>query len=189
MDNSFNVLRSRIDRFGVVQPNIQQLEVAGRILIEMPGVKEPERVRKLLQGSADLEFWETMEFAEIQEAIMSMNTMVRDLEKVHTADSAVAETAQVVTNDSASANASGIDSLLASVDADSTAILQENAEKWAKENRGVDFDDRRWERYKVDPDYFERKHTPEMIKQVREYGKSVDPKHAIHKRPLDTFVW
>lgn len=134
VDNSFNVLRSRIDRFGVVQPNIQQLEVAGRILIEMPGVKEPERVRKLLQGSADLEFWETMEFAEIQEAIMSMNTMVRDLEKVHTADSVVAETAQVVTNDSASANASGIDSLLASVDADSTAILQENAEKWAKEN-------------------------------------------------------
>ena len=62
-------------------------------------------------------------------------------------------------------------------------------EKWAKENRGVDFDDRRWERYKVDPDYFERKHTPEIIKQVREYGKSVDPKHAIHKRPLDTFVW
>jgi SecD/SecF fusion protein len=60
--------------------------------------------------------------------------MVRDLEKVHTADSVVAETAQVVTNDSASANASGIDSLLASVDADSTAILQENAEKWAKEN-------------------------------------------------------
>ena len=55
VDNSFNVLRTRIDRFGVVQPNIQRLETNGRILIELPGVKEPERVRKLLQGSANLE--------------------------------------------------------------------------------------------------------------------------------------
>lgn len=58
IDNSFNVLRTRIDRFGVVSPNIQRLETAGRILVELPGVKEPERVRKLLQGSANLEFWE-----------------------------------------------------------------------------------------------------------------------------------
>jgi SecD/SecF fusion protein len=56
VDNSFNVLRTRIDRFGVVQPNIQRLETNGRILIELPGIKEPERVRKLLQGSANLEF-------------------------------------------------------------------------------------------------------------------------------------
>lgn len=60
IDNSYNVLRTRIDRFGVVQPNIQALEgQEGRIMVEMPGVKEPERVRKLLQGSANLEFWET----------------------------------------------------------------------------------------------------------------------------------
>lgn len=59
IDNSFNVLRTRIDRFGVVAPNIQRLEKDGRILVELPGVKEPERVRKLLQGSANLEFWET----------------------------------------------------------------------------------------------------------------------------------
>ena len=59
IDNSFNVLRTRIDRFGVVSPNIQRLETAGRILVELPGVKEPARVRKLLQGSANLEFWET----------------------------------------------------------------------------------------------------------------------------------
>ncbi|MDO4497371.1 MAG: protein translocase subunit SecDF, partial [Bacteroidales bacterium] len=64
--NSFNVLRNRIDRFGVVAPNIQQLEQAGRILVELPGVKEPERVRKLLQGSAKLEFWETYTIEEIQ---------------------------------------------------------------------------------------------------------------------------
>lgn len=63
--NSFNVLRSRIDRFGVVQPNIQALDQEGRILVELPGVKEPERVRKLLQGSANLEFWPTYKFAEL----------------------------------------------------------------------------------------------------------------------------
>ncbi len=65
INNSFNVLRTRIDRFGVVQPNIQKLSTSGRILIELPGIKEPERVRKLLQGSANLEFWETYDFAEI----------------------------------------------------------------------------------------------------------------------------
>ncbi len=66
IDNSFNVLRTRIDRFGVVQPNIQALEGSlGRIMIELPGVKEPERVRKLLQGSANLEFWETFSSQEI----------------------------------------------------------------------------------------------------------------------------
>ena len=60
IDNSYNVVRQRIDKFGVVQPNIQKLEgQAGRIMVEMPGVREPERVRKLLQGSANLEFWET----------------------------------------------------------------------------------------------------------------------------------
>lgn len=65
IDRTFNILRSRIDRFGVTQPNIQQLQTAGRILIELPGIKEPERVRKLLQGSANLEFWETYEFQEL----------------------------------------------------------------------------------------------------------------------------
>jgi SecD/SecF fusion protein len=59
VSNSYNVIRTRIDRFGVIQPNIQRLEGTGRILIELPGIKEPERVRKLLQGSANLEFWET----------------------------------------------------------------------------------------------------------------------------------
>ena len=72
IDNSFNVLRTRIDRFGVVQPNIQTLEGAmGRIMIELPGVKEPERVRKLLQGSANLEFWETYNASEILPALQS----------------------------------------------------------------------------------------------------------------------
>ena len=66
IDNSFNVVRTRIDKFGVVQPNIQKLEgQTGRIMVEMPGIKEPERMRKLLQGSANLEFWETYNASEI----------------------------------------------------------------------------------------------------------------------------
>jgi len=66
IDNSFNVVRTRIDKFGVVQPNIQKLEgQTGRIMVEMPGIKEPERMRKLLQGSANLEFWETYNADEV----------------------------------------------------------------------------------------------------------------------------
>lgn len=65
IDRTFNILRTRIDRFGVTQPNIQKLQTAGRILIELPGIKEPERVRKLLQGTAQLEFWETYQFPDL----------------------------------------------------------------------------------------------------------------------------
>ena len=65
IDNSFNVLRNRIDRFGVTQPNIQQVGSSGKILIELPGVKDPERVRKLLQGTASLEFWPTFQGNEV----------------------------------------------------------------------------------------------------------------------------
>ena len=75
IDNSYNVLRTRIDRFGVVQPNIQALEgQEGRIMVEMPGVKEPERVRKLLQGSANLEFWETYNGVEITPLLAQLDT-------------------------------------------------------------------------------------------------------------------
>ena len=74
VDNSFNVVRNRIDKFGVVQPNIQKLEgQSGRIMVEMPGVKEPERVRKLLQGSANLEFWETYNSQEIYPLLAQLN--------------------------------------------------------------------------------------------------------------------
>ena len=79
VDNSYNVLRSRIDRFGVVQPNIQAIEGGmGRIMIELPGVKEPERVRKLLQGSANLEFWETYSLDEISKVVYPA---LQDLDK------------------------------------------------------------------------------------------------------------
>ena len=92
ISNSFNVLRNRIDRFGVVQPNIQQLSQAGRILIELPGVKEPERVRKLLQGSANLEFWETYELADILPQMMQINN---ELAQLKAAEAPVAEVTEV----------------------------------------------------------------------------------------------
>ena len=74
--NSFNVLRNRIDRFGVTQPSIQKLGNSGRILVELPGVKEPERVRKLLQGTASLEFWTTFENAEIAPYLAEANQLL-----------------------------------------------------------------------------------------------------------------
>lgn len=78
VENSFNVLRTRIDRFGVVQPNIQSLEdKMGRIMVELPGIKEPERVRKLLQGSANLEFWETYTAREVLPAMQSADAKLR----------------------------------------------------------------------------------------------------------------
>ena len=91
--NSFNVLRNRIDRFGVVAPNIQRLQQAGRILVELPGVKEPERVKKLLQGSANLEFWETYQAEEIAGGLQQI--LIADAQKnvaaAAPADTTVAE--------------------------------------------------------------------------------------------------
>ena len=84
IDNSFNILRSRIDKFGVVQPNIQQLETKGRILVELPGVKEQERVRKLLQGTANLEFYETYENTEIFNGLVEANKRIKDYLAVNT---------------------------------------------------------------------------------------------------------
>ena len=94
VDNSFNVVRNRIDKFGVVQPNIQKLEgQTGRIMVEMPGIKEPERVRKLLQGSANLEFWETYNSQEIVPLLMQLNQRYAALDST-SAPAAPAETAE-----------------------------------------------------------------------------------------------
>ena len=79
ISNSFNVLRNRIDRFGVTQPNIQKLGNSGRILVELPGVKEPERVRKLLQGTASLEFWATYDNAEVEAYLAEANAALAEL--------------------------------------------------------------------------------------------------------------
>ena len=95
IDNSFNVVRNRIDKFGVVQPNIQKLEGQdGRIMVEMPGIREPERVRKLLQGSANLEFWETYNSQEIVPYLSQLDQLAANAgsEKVDTVKAEAADT-------------------------------------------------------------------------------------------------
>ena len=96
--NSFNVLRNRIDRFGVTQPSIQKLGNTGRILVELPGVKEPERVRKLLQGTASLEFWTTYDNSEIYPYLVEVNSLLAQLgtdeETPAAEESAAEETAE-----------------------------------------------------------------------------------------------
>jgi SecD/SecF fusion protein len=114
IDNSFNVLRTRIDRFGVVSPNIQRLETAGRILVELPGVKEPERVRRLLQGSANLEFWETYRLPEIYQQLVSADRLLATLlaEEGDTTETATAESAAVVADADAITPESETDTIL-----------------------------------------------------------------------------
>ncbi len=104
IDNSFNILRSRIDRFGVVQPNIQRLESnAGRIMVELPGVKDQERVRDLLQGTANLEFWETYNNTQVygyllqaNEAIYAIEEAQRELTKAEEVEEVVEEVTEEV---------------------------------------------------------------------------------------------
>ena len=93
IDRSFQILRTRIDRFGVAQPNIQKLATTGRILIELPGIKDPNRVRKLLQGTAKLEFWETYNFTEVYQYFDDANTKLRVKEEVIAEKTATSETA------------------------------------------------------------------------------------------------
>ena len=133
VDNSFNVLRTRIDRFGVVQPNIQRLETNGRILIELPGIKEPERVRKLLQGSASLEFWETYNLTEIYPALEKANVAVRDYLASTTPATETVAKAEVATQE---ALTSATDSLTAALaqEAQATADSIAQMEQFAQEN-------------------------------------------------------
>ena len=81
IDRSYQILRTRIDRFGVAQPNIQKLENSGRILVELPGIKDPKRVRKLLQGTAQLEFWETYNFSELYTYFDEANARLAEINK------------------------------------------------------------------------------------------------------------
>ena len=100
ISRSFNILRSRIDRFGVTQPNIQRLEGSGRILVELPGVKNPERVRKLLQGTAQLEFWETYENAQVIGFIDQVNAFLKTTVASDSVENQVADTNQSQPTDS-----------------------------------------------------------------------------------------
>ena len=122
IQNSFNVLRTRIDRFGVVQPNIQKLAQPGRILIELPGIKEPERVRKLLQGSANLEFWETYEASELLPMLAQIN---REFAAGAEAEKEEVKAEEPQANDNANANA---DADLAELLGDSAAAVEADQE-------------------------------------------------------------
>ncbi|MGE4568792.1 MAG: protein translocase subunit SecDF, partial [Bacteroidales bacterium] len=138
VSNSFNIIRSRIDRFGVVSPNVQRLEGTGRILVEMPGVTEPERVRKLLQGTANLQFWETYENAEVYPSFVEVNRKLAEIQlqssSAVSADSAAnvatpaPELAAAALADSASQAVADTSSLLAQLEtgnalADSLAAM------------------------------------------------------------------
>lgn len=141
IDNSFKVLRLRIDRFGVVQPNIQRLDIAGRILVELPGIKEPERVRKLLQGSANLEFWETYNANELAPALTQANALLRGIDKpteIASSDAKSAlqiETDTIATKDTTTTAAdttNNVAALAQSLKTDSTATNLSQEEQMAK---------------------------------------------------------
>lgn len=135
ISNSFNVLRSRIDRFGVVQPNIQRdNNNVGRILIELPGVKEPERVRKLLQGSANLEFWETFELTDIVNNIMEADRVLASVKAPQDSVEAAAKTT-AETKNAAAAPVSKQDSLIAALkDKEATVDSVKLQEQFMKEH-------------------------------------------------------
>jgi SecD/SecF fusion protein len=122
IDNSYQVVERRVNQFGVAQPNIQKVAGTGRILVELPGVKEPERVRKLLQGTASLEFWETYNSQELQPYLQELNETVRQqieaLESTKgTAEDNVAEKPADKTDNSLEAQLTGDDQLTASQEA------------------------------------------------------------------------
>ncbi|WP_303912684.1 protein translocase subunit SecDF [Bacteroides mediterraneensis] len=134
VDNSYNVLRTRIDRFGVAQPNIQTLEgKMGRIMVELPGIKEPERVRKLLQGSANLEFWETFEAKDIVPVLASADNRARGLLN----NEAPADSVQAEADTTAVAQASAVsakDSLTAALKGETPAASSTDMEQMKKEH-------------------------------------------------------
>ncbi len=146
ISNSFNVLRNRIDRFGVTQPNIQKIGSTGRILVELPGVKEPERVRKLLQGTASLEFWETYENQEIYQYLTEADKTVRSLMEnevlsdssavqpgtVSQAVTTAATTATTATTDSSTVKKEAADTLLSQILAEDSLSVDETV--LAKQN-------------------------------------------------------
>lgn len=146
IDRSFNILRTRIDRFGVAQPNIQKLQASGRILVELPGIKEPERVRKLLQGTAQLEFWETYQFNEIAQYFTEANTRLRTLqerESVQPASESEPETPEseetpepqpTETTETEEQTEQSLDDLLASDTTDMDLMADQSREEWAREN-------------------------------------------------------
>ena len=131
VDNSYNVLRNRIDRFGVVAPNIQKLEKDGRILVELPGVKEPERVRSLLQGAANLEFWETYKYEQVVAQLQSVNSAIATSRANHeAAEEVVAE--EVVAEEVVAEATDSLSAALENVVAENNEAAQ--LEQYRKQN-------------------------------------------------------
>ena len=121
INRSYQILRTRIDRFGVAQPNIQKLENSGRILVELPGIKDPKRVRKLLQGTAQLEFWETYNFSEIQQYLELAN---KELAQSNKAKNAL-ENSETVENTEDNGETAVADSVAAVADTIAEVSLEE----------------------------------------------------------------
>ena len=131
IDRSYQILRTRIDRFGVAQPNIQKLENSGRILVELPGVKDPERVRKLLRGAAQLEFWETYDASKLQQAFVNLDSkLASELQN----KKAVEEQPVVTEEAEATENTENTEEMAAEeVTADSTDLAAQLAENKKEE--------------------------------------------------------
>jgi SecD/SecF fusion protein len=134
IDRSFQILRTRIDRFGVTQPNIQKLATSGRILVELPGIKDPKRVRKLLQGTAQLEFWETYNFSELYGFFDEANQRLAEIQGTadQTADDTATENneaqADEAADQAADDNATLEDEVMEGETADTTSLIDQLAD-------------------------------------------------------------
>ena len=160
VDNSYNVLRTRIDRFGVVQPNIQSLEdKMGRIMVELPGIKEPERVRKLLQGSANLEFWETYNAKDVAPYLQAADNKLRS----------------ILANE-APADSAAVDSTAAPVVAQATSTADSLAAALKGENKAQS----------VDLAQIKKEHPLLAVLQVNSSGQGPVVAYANYKDTADT---
>lgn len=129
INNTFNILRTRIDRFGVAQPNIRKADISGRIIIELPGIKEPQRVRELLQGTAALEFYETYENPDYFEYLSAANNKLREILAVQTnaETSATEESAPIETTQEEGDNENLLDAIQKSTQDSLAGALDEKA--------------------------------------------------------------
>ncbi len=136
IDNAFNIIRTRIDQFGVAQPNVQKLETAGRVLVDLPGVKDKERVRKLLQGTANLEFWTTYENSQLQQGLVDANRIIKDYldaEKALTEDKkeVIEEKTEAPVEEKATAEATEGNELLSLMEGDTSAAADSSQDNMA----------------------------------------------------------
>lgn len=135
INRTFNILNTRINRFGVAQPNIQQLQTKGRILVELPGIKDPDRVRKLLQGTAQLEFWETFDFPELIGYFSEANAKLAEINALKKIQTVAAETAPASTQTTETAVAQKAESsLIEQVQKDTTANQNAAYDKYLESN-------------------------------------------------------